>query len=456
MRGEGCAHQTRDRHHMKTNRKKSTVLSIDPKATVRLMEITIDGYRSCRSSTFKPHHELSALIGINGAGKTNLLNAVRLLAIRPNRGRGLHPDARAANETVITSWFDVGGTRVGLRLIIKLTESNRNTDEVIAVAETWNLFSITGSTAWSALPPLALMMNGEHDRLRLERVERDMFLYASKMQRVAIPRSGAQPSRLVIETLLGNEAVRTAISLVTEFRRGIAYYSASQFTDPTRCPSSFEIDEESRISDTYGVSIVHQKFIYDLYRLKTANPELYSEYERFVSRPHLGMISRITWKAIELSSNTADVKSGGTIKKIRKRKTLVIPKIQIGSSYITFNQLSEGTFKTLALVFYVMTDSSRCLLVEEPEVCVYHGLLSRIIDTIKAYSKSKQVIFSTHSDLLLDNLNPENTFVVEMLRGGTKVTALETWVGVRGRTALHTYLNESGTLGEYWRSGGLS
>jgi predicted ATPase len=179
-------------------------------------------------------------------------------------------------------------------------------------------------------------------------------------------------------------------------------------------------------------------------------------YEQFISRNELGLISRLTWKEVQLSSNVAEVKSGGTFKKVRKYKTLIIPKIQIGQSHITFNQLSEGTFKTLAMVFYIMTDASSCLLIEEPEVCVHLGLLSRIVSTIKSYSKSKQVIFSTHSDQVLDQLDPKNVFVVAMTRTGTTAVGMESWVGQKGRVALTNYLEESGTLGEYWRAGGLA
>lgn len=438
---------------MKTYANSKTRRSENGKAVVRLSEIAVDGYRSCRSCTFKPHREVSALIGINGAGKTNILNAIRLLSARSWRSSRFASDTKAANETVVTAWFDVGGKRIGLRLTLKLTESNRNTDEVIGVSESWNFASITGSKVWKLGPPLNLWSKPSS---KLMRGDLDILYLESERLSTSFPIAFAGSGREFDPDLWSNKDVMQVAHAVYSFRKRISYYSASQFTDPTKCPSSFEIDEDSRISEAWGVSQIHQKFISDLYTLKTTNPDLYTEYEAFVSRQHLGLISRITWKAIELSSNTADVKSGGSIRKIRKTKTLVIPKIQLGASYITFNQLSEGTFKTLALVFYVMTDTSSCLLIEEPEVCVHHGLLSRIIETIKAYSNSTQVIFSTHSDLLIDSMKPENTFVVEMQKSGTKVTALDSWVGVQGRHALHAYLEESGTLGEYWRSGGLS
>jgi hypothetical protein len=259
-------------------------------------------------------------------------------------------------------------------------------------------------------------------------------------------------------TIFENQTAVQALISIADFRAGISYYSASQFTDPARCPSSFEVDEEGRLNETYlpNSGAVHLRFLHDLYTLRRDNLGLYNEYCRFVSRKQLGLISRLTWKEIELSSSTAEVRSSGNVRKIKKKKKLVIPKVQVGTSHITFNQLSEGTFKTLALAFYIITDSSKFLMIEEPEVCVHHGLLRKIIETIKSYSYRKQTIISTHSDMLVDELDPRHMFVVEMTPAGTSVKGLEKWLGQRGRDALHTYLAESGPLGEYWRSGGLT
>ncbi|WP_230640677.1 hypothetical protein, partial [Ralstonia solanacearum] len=82
--------------------------------------------------------------------------------------------------------------------------------------------------------------------------------------------------------------------------------------------------------------------------------------------------------------------------------------------------------------------------------------LARVVDTLKSYSKTKQTLISTHSDLLVDQLETKNIFVVEMARTGTQVKKLDNWLTRDARGALHTYLAETGSLGEYWRSGGLS
>lgn len=416
--------------------------SIATSKTVKLEQFDIHGYRSCLETTFKLNLQLSALIGLNGAGKTNVLQAIRLLRARRGRvTKSALDQASRGTESEVTAWFRVADARVGLKMGFSVVESSRRTDELVAVSETWNLNGITGSRGWKTLPPVEMLFSQMY-----------LFENSSELRRI----SAYEFDKGDFE-LMRREGVVEAVSAIADFRNGITYYSASQFTDPTRCPSSFEVDEDGRLADSYGsMGQVHLKFLHDLYRLKQTNIELYEEYCRFVSKQALGLVSRMSWKEIELSSNTAEVRSGGVVKKVTKRKTLVIPKVKIGSAYITFNQLSEGTFKTLALAFYIITDSSSFLMIEEPEVCVHHGLLSRVVDTLKSYSKRKQTVISTHSDLLVDDLEPENIFVVEMAQNGTSVKQLNDWLGKSGKDALHTYLAESGSLGEYWRSGGLS
>lgn len=420
--------------------------------TVRIEAIEIHGFRSCAHTSFSPNSELSALIGINGAGKTNILQGVRLLSLESSRrGRRLMEDLSQSPEAKINAWFNVGSKRVGLKIQFSIQPNSKRGEDQLMISESWNLQDFTDSKAWVELPPLEIFESrGAYDLIIHPN---QLSFFDEKILKNPRMRGWGQSYEIVFN----NKDLFRALSSINDFRQCISYYSASQFTDPTRCPSSFEVDEDGRLSDVYTPSGgTHLKFLHNLYRLRKENTELYNRYCEFVSRRQLGLVSRITWKEIELSSNTAQIKSGGEVKKIKKTKTLVIPKVQIGNAHITFNQLSEGTFKTLALIFYIFTDSSKFLMVEEPEVCVHHGLLTRVVATLKSHAKNKQTVISTHSDLLLDEIEPNQVFVVELNNNGTHVENLNQWLKGDDKAALHQYLAESGTLGEYWRSGGLS
>ncbi|MBJ9614604.1 AAA family ATPase [Burkholderia multivorans] len=290
------------------------IQSTEAEVDVRLEEVQINAYRSCVSTSFHPHKELSALIGINGAGKTNVLQAIRLLR-GGRRARYKFDEQREKDpDSEVTAWFRVSDVEkpIGLKMRFSIMESSRRADELVAVSETWNLATITGSRTWRNLPPTDFF----HSGIRTEYYADNLLLFDSESNVGRISKRDIERSGI---DLLENKKVVDAISAISKFRQGINYYSASKFTDPTRCPSSFEVDEDGDLSSSYGAT-PHLKFIYELYKLKSSNEALYSAYSTFVSRHQLGLISRITWKEIELSSYTAEVRSGGGVKKSKREK----------------------------------------------------------------------------------------------------------------------------------------
>ncbi|MFH1300664.1 MAG: AAA family ATPase, partial [Planctomycetota bacterium] len=161
-------------------------------------------------------------------------------------------------------------------------------------------------------------------------------------------------------------------------------------------------------------------------------------------------------KEILTSSIDYKVRTGGGVHELKREKILVVPQFVIGRNNLSPSQLSEGTFKTITLLFYLMTEQSSALLIEEPEVCVHHGLLSSIVELIKTYSKHKQIIVSTHSDFVLDQVEPRNVYKVERdPEAGTRVSQITKSMSANELAALKKYLKTEGNLGEYWRHGGF-
>ena len=84
-------------------------------------------------------------------------------------------------------------------------------------------------------------------------------------------------------------------------------------------------------------------------------------------------------------------------------------------------------------------------------------MLSSIIDLIKTYSKQKQIVISTHSDFVLDQIQPHQVYKVSNSKDeGTVVTQLAKGMTSKEVSALSLYLESEGNLGEYWRHGGLN
>ena len=75
---------------------------------------------------------------------------------------------------------------------------------------------------------------------------------------------------------------------------------------------------------------------------------------------------------------------------------------------------------------------------------------------IKDISKDKQIILSTHSDFVLDTLDPDQVYIVRNdVQKGTIIKHVPDSMSKRDYQALKEYLKEAGNLGEYWRHGDL-
>lgn len=396
--------------------------------SVFLTEIKIKGYRSCRNVVFTPQPDLSTLIGLNGSGKTNILQGILLLKQIPY----IHQNSKVdntewnVNHCQLEASISINGKIIQYQAELVNVITEQNDIQIIHADESWNVKTLIDSKEdrWipGALSLISLFRNLEF----------------SCFDQVPFFKSLKPSQKKLIDTTMGN---------VLDYINSIEYYSASQFTDPTRCPSTLEIDGANRLINVFADNNRHGNLLYDLYTTKEKRPEQYTQFIALIGKEGLNLVDSINIEIINLSGNVPD--------KLNTRQ-LIVPRTTKGNVELYFNQLSEGTFKSLALLFYLITDKSSLLLIEEPEVCVHHGLLNHLIAAIKAFSSQKQIIFSTHSDFVLDSLKPENVFLVKNSdKLGTTVKAIPKALSKQHFLALKGYLATEGNLGDYWRAGGI-
>ncbi len=412
---------------------------------MKLEKIRITGYRSCLKTEFTPDEHLSALIGPNATGKTNVLEAIRLLRSLLARSQTYyrHDERPRTSTSEIKSWFDIDGKSVIHTARLALYTDRHNHDEIMSSEEKWYMRDITGNKKLLRLPLQVLREIWSDKKIGHVRP----WHYLSQRHMIF------EESFLNLPKVSGE--ARRALREIAEFIFNIKYYSASQFTDPSRCPISFEVEKYGR--NRVGISITgHSRFLFDMYQEYRAKTTGYKEYISLVNQEGIGLINDVTFEEIQVSSSEYSVMTGGRVRKRERVKILVVPQFLIGNSKLSPSQLSEGTFKTLALLFYLATETSSLLMIEEPEVCIHHGLLSSIVELIKIYSKEKQIIISTHSDAVLDELDIPNVFkVTKDGKSGTQVTGIRRSLERQELHALRKYLRTEGTLGEYWKHGDL-
>jgi predicted ATPase len=406
---------------------------------VILEEFAISGYRSLKNISFRPNKDLSVLVGPNGSGKTNILAAIQLLKAATSYPYPSRGSEEGTTSCQIHASFKYAKKKILFRSTVVLRIGERNEEQILRSHEEWSFENPSKDRVWQEIPRM---------------------LIDPRFQRVLWTRerggTGASKNTPAMLNQFLGSANRRALEAIFEFEAAIKYYSASQFTNPARCPTSFEIDEGNKFVEPYSDRGPHLSFMTGLFESYRSDKTSYAAYMEIVGPNGVNLIDDIQWRQFDLSSNTVDVKVGGKVVKRRKKRVLILPTISIKNSKLSFNQLSEGTFRTLALLFYLMTDKSSLLFIEEPEVCVHHGLLHSLVEAIKAHSQHKQIVISTHSELVLDSVKAENIFSVKLqATKGTRIKPLTTSISNKELQALRNYLQMSGNLGGYLNSGGV-
>ncbi|MFH1097665.1 MAG: AAA family ATPase [Candidatus Desantisbacteria bacterium] len=409
---------------------------------MKLKSFEIKSYRSCIKTGFPLHPELTGLIGVNSAGKSNILNALLLLRkICQNRYMPTQETDSSFNQCSIAIEIQHENKTLYMKGEITFEIDERNFDKIRYTELKWNLREFTDKAEWLSIPIEFIV------------VWKTFHTYQLICAKNAINLS--EKDATIFRNL--SQENHQLLSEVVLFFKGINYYSASQFSDPSQCPVAIEIEEQrllKRVRSFAGVD--HEQFISDLYKSCKTQDTQFKRYLNTVNKEGLGLIDGLDFTETELPSTSYNVQSGGKIKKIERNRRLIVPIFSIDGNKLSPNQLSEGTFKTLALLFYVLADEGSLLLIEEPEVCIHHGLLSSIISLIKTQSKQKQIVISTHSDFVLDQLTPENLVLVKrQTNDGTTAKPLSKSMSKNNYKVLREYLEESGNLGEYWKEGGF-
>ena len=128
----------------------------------------------------------------------------------------------------------------------------------------------------------------------------------------------------------------------------------------------------------------------------------------------------------------------------------------INDEWLSWTQLSDGTkrlFYIIGSVTYAKVNE--IILIEEPELGVHPHQLSLLMDFIKARSKDKQIIISTHSPEVLNCLKEDELDRIIVARhegkAGTKMYKLSE----KEEKSLKIYMKNQASISDYWLQTGF-
>lgn len=396
-----------------------------------IKKAVIHNYRSCLETEVELHPELTVLIGANGVGKTNILRALELLSKIDNTRR-INPqipyEQEGYNYAAITLFLDKSGEKYyELKASIIFSESDSGKSNI----------------KLSEVSYKDVNTSSKYDFLDF-----DVSTYSYLIDNI---------DDLEIVPLSERSKFKNETPIISSFR-SISYYSASQFIDSSRCPLSVDFSPFGFKNKSWHTGKNHSTYIVDLYLCSLNNSRLFRQYTHLIGEDGLKLVEDIHLNVQTIPSKGISLKEAIRQENSREgaNRKIVTPTFKVDGSYLSPNQLSDGTFKMLALIFYIISDENNMLLIEEPEISIHHGLLDSLIELIKQESKHKQIIVSTHSELVLDAVQPENVLVVTKEHDkGTLAKPLTDNLSKDDYKALKKYLETEGNLGEYWREMGL-
>lgn len=361
-------------------------------------------------------NSLNVLIGANGSGKSNFIEAISLFQSAPSK-----LVAPVRDNGGISTWLYKGEAHPVARLEIVTSLRSSKLDipikHVVAFGETANRFELRDEAIEDSKP--------------YKQGEKNPYFYYQFRNNHPVLNVGNDERKLEWADINPEESI------------------ISQRKDPEQYP------ELSKLSSLYEKIRIYREWTFGRYALPR-------QPQRADARNDI---------LEENSNNLGLILNKIAMEPPRKKKLLealnvLYPRfedfgvqIEGGTVQIYFfekdysipaTRLSDGTLRYLSLLAAIYSPSKPSLLcIEEPELGLHPDVLPTVARILKEASEEMQIIVTTHSNEIIDALSdsPEDVIVCENQKGATQMTRLN-------RSDLADWL-ERYSLGELWVKGEL-
>ncbi len=384
---------------------------------MRLKNVRIENYKLCRDVTIQINDKLTVLLGKNGSGKTTLLSALSFLSIHdviPNR-----------SDDYGTKDYDISSVTAEIE--------DKEQTHTLHVKVYFDKNSIPTNPRHISY---SLSVGGGTP---VPYSDFDYYFYVNRVLVDEIKPRLASKQHAVFEKMV---EVKDFINDVTSVQTTDFLHGGENDTILDVSPRAY-----SGVRSRYGKA--NRKFLLDLYELRGSNPNGFERYRGVVSRTGSGLIDDIEFNSITVPKSSVKAYKNGKLTTVEESRDLVVPIFSIGGNKLYSNQLSEGTFRVLALIFYIMNSQSKVLIIEEPELSIHVNLLSDVIELVKETAKHCHVILSTHSEKIVNMLELDDITLVSRGKDGIEAQSVNDKFSRGSLESLRKYLMDGGTLGEF-------
>ena len=399
--------------------------------------IHLRNIRSCSEVEIKNLGEIVALLGRNGAGKTNILLSIDWAArsatsgqisILHPAGAVYHPDSSISD--LPSASFDL--LLDGQPYNYSLTAGYRS------VKNEKGQNSITTHIA----EEISWTEPGEAERTTITR--KNEIVTINSVHPTPEMRIGDSGSVLrAFNSLLASDSpLSVHTKKLSRFFSTVRYYPAEHQVNDGDVPV-VQVEayrnwlRQYEASGTTGDSTVNRliaMYLQDREKLKILETVL---------RDKLGVIQQITIHPFPFDSTM--IRGAGGAEKPDTQFFIVQFTPTGGRFPVAIGDLSFGTHRLLKMIASVVFDDSSVFLIEQPEDGMHVGLADKLDGTFRSFADPAQFILATHSTAIQNGLNPEEINLVALVDGKTTVRPLSAGEQVRARE----YMDDEGTMFEY-------
>jgi hypothetical protein len=400
------------------------------RAQVMLQRIRINGYCSCMGVELEGMGPITALVGRNGSGKTNILKGIaRLARMVSSSDLSLLPPpspGNAESESYLAEVF-LAGNLYRYTVVVHRANKSQGTvtgpDGRLQLGESLALVQGTGESD--------LLFTREEQRLTIRGISDPPALTIGPLV----------PALTAVSVYLPEEAelLRHARPLLQFFQR-TAYCA---FEEPSEVRGGIVVSDKELQAWGTGQPFADSDTPDIVMRLMHA---YYNERDKFNELCGLlGPSGLELIKAINVVSFQVPIE--GQPYRPRYHSINFEPGGLLGGGENTlyFSQLSLGTRRVIRILAALILDDFSVLLVEHPEEAIHPGLLKKLAGLLRDNADPTQIILSSHSPEVFNSLRSEDIRLVLIRDGTTSVRSL-TPPQVKAATE---YIREAGTLAEF-------
>ena len=372
---------------------------------VMISRVEIQRYRSCQGTLLEGLGAFTVLVGRNGAGKSNILQAVDWIA-----------RTATATSPPKTPRFDEFSASMDF---ICQGELNRYSVVNILTHRT----SSAGTVDHKFEETWSVSTDGTWHQLVSRRNNTVTIGDGSAPIEVKLP-SATSVLPAIISLLPEENAIVHRLEPVLSFLASIRYYPMDESVGTKNdSGAEFIVDtlyaawENEYKSGGRPRNEVHHKLLH----LYLAINDKFQEFKELLGANGLGIIDDIHVEQFQTAAKPK-AESPSLFYFIQ-----YLPSGAAGfrhRDFVPFSALSHGTRRMMRIVLALVFDESSVMLLEHPEDGIHPGLLNKLMSVLKSYSNPMQTVAASHSPEVFNAVLPADIRLISMRDGATQARSL--------------------------------